>query len=70
MNRNYALLRKCGRMLYGNNWKKPLAYQLNVRSNRIDKWQIDTIPPGVWLEISELLKQRKADIEQALDDIA
>ncbi|MDR3088554.1 MAG: hypothetical protein LBU39_01895 [Desulfobulbaceae bacterium] len=63
-----TLLRRAGETLFGDRWKAGLAQALNIgHKTRIHQWLSPTdsksyrpIPPGVWSEITTLLRQRAA----------
>ena len=65
-------LEKCGKLLYGQNWKRQLARTLGIKNpTRIKDWLNSRydIPEGVWADVIALLKQRNIDIKRVLREI-
>jgi len=59
-----ALFTQIGQALYGDHFRAPLAIDLEVEKQTVGNWAKgkSRIPPNVWLELLELLRER----EQAL----
>lgn len=68
-----ALLEEAGQALYGERWQSEMARALGVKdSRRIREWMAGdrTIPPGIWPELAELLRQRGAAATALADRLA
>jgi hypothetical protein len=65
-------LRRSGAALYGERWQAPLARDLGVALRTVQRWTAgdNPIPPGVWLDLCELLTARAHDIAELLRILA
>lgn len=63
---------KAGKALYGERWQTDLARDLGLSDGRrIRQWLSGDrpIPEGVWKDITALLSERKAVIDDALENL-
>lgn len=70
-NKRVALI-SAGQALYGDRWETDLARDLSVSdARRIRQWVtgVRPIPDGVIVDIKNLLKERKANIDAVLAGI-
>lgn len=58
-----AELEKAGQLLFGERWQPDLARALNIGDRRVREFMAGErrIPPGVWADITALLRQRSAE---------
>lgn len=56
-------LERAGNLLFGERWQSELARALEVGDRRVREWlaRERSIPPGIWSDITALLKQRSAE---------
>lgn len=60
-----ALLRECGKALYGQQWQSALARDLQVADRTVRRWAAGEfgMPPGLCVELRQLLNQRRAELD-------
>lgn len=61
-------LTKCGETLFGEHWQAPMSEALDLSdAARLRQWlKHGNIPPGVWVDIAALLRQRSIMLDQLL----
>lgn len=66
-----ANLTQCGQALYGDRWQSALAHDLGVNPRRVREWLSGDrrVPPGIWSDIADLLRDRREQIGRALAEI-
>lgn len=54
------MLIKAGNLLFGERWQSDLARAVDVGDRRVREWVSGerSIPPGIWVDIAALLRQR------------
>lgn len=59
-------LREAGELLYGSRWQSDLARDIGVADRTVRAWVAGErrIPPGAWVDIVALLKDRAASISR------
>lgn len=64
-------LKAAGELLYGTRWQSDLARVLGVGDRRVREWAAGerSTPPGVWTDITALLRQRQTHIEALLETL-
>lgn len=65
-------LRAAGAVLYGPAWQSELARQLGVAGRTVRYWIAGDrpIPPGVWVDIAQLLEQHGDDLAEVAAAVA
>lgn len=65
-------LRAAGEALYGPRWQSDLARALGVSDRSVRGWAAGdrVVPPGVWVDIVALLRQRADDCSALLHELA
>lgn len=53
-------LASAGQALYGDRWQTDVAKALGVDARRVRQWMTGDrpIPPGIWSDLSDLLRER------------
>lgn len=66
-----ANLRRAGEALYGDRWQSALARDVGVGDRRVREWVAGDrrTPPGVWDDITQLLRERRDGIDALLRDL-
>lgn len=64
-------LERAGRLLCGDRWQSDLARALGVGDRRVREWMAGDrrVPPGVWVDIAALMRERGGAIQDALRDM-
>lgn len=64
--RPILLLHAIGEALWGSRWQTDMAEALKVASRTVRRWASGEtdIPPGVWAELTGLMQQRAARLEE------
>ena len=65
-------LKAAGELLYGTRWQSDLARAVGVGDRRVREWAAGErrTPPGVWVDIAGLLRDRQTEIEAMLSNIS
>jgi len=60
------LLEEIGRMLWGPNWKGPLAEAIQHQRKAVADWAggRQPVPAGVWSELREMMRRRRHQLDE------
>ena len=69
---NQANLRAVGEALYGERWQSSLSRDLDVAVRTVQRWDAGDrgIPAALTVELQQLLKQRRIDIDNLLHSLS
>lgn len=66
------LLRRVAEALYGSQWHGDLARALDVNMRTVQRWSAGEYlpPPGIWLELVDLMKARREELARLAKEAA
>lgn len=62
---------RCGQALYGDRWQTQLARSIGVSDRSVRGWAAGgrPVPPGVWKEIADLIRQHQQALSAVLQEL-
>lgn len=62
-------IERCGRLLFGDHWRTPLAEALEVNERTLRRWVNGEFrpPPGVYIELRKMMLDRGLELARLAD---